>query len=88
MIIPIKRRRKYYRFKKYFIMRQKSHVLRSITWFDTYIYLSLETGSKNLIEKCSECHNHKVDKKGMIRNRYNRIPYPALNTKREKDTYN
>ena len=24
----------------------------------------------------------------MIRNRYNRIPYPALNTKRERDTYN
>ena len=30
----------------------------------------------------------KVDKKAMIRNRYNRIPYPALNTKREWDTYN
>ena len=25
----------------------------------------------------------KVDKKAMIRNRYNRIPHPALNTKRE-----
>ena len=24
-----------------------------------------------------------VDKKAMIRNRYNRIPHPALNTKRE-----
>ena len=24
----------------------------------------------------------------MIKNRYNRIPYPALNTKRERDTYN
>ena len=24
----------------------------------------------------------------MIRNRYNRIPHPALNTKRERDTYN
>ena len=24
----------------------------------------------------------------MIRNRYNRIPYPALNTKREKNIYN
>ena len=24
----------------------------------------------------------------MIRNRYNKIPYPALNTKRERDTYN
>ena len=23
----------------------------------------------------------------MIRNRYNQIPYPALNTKRERDTY-
>ena len=27
-------------------------------------------------------------KKAMIRNRYNRSPYPALNTKRERDTYN
>ena len=24
----------------------------------------------------------------MIRNRYNRSPHPALNTKRERDTYN
>ena len=24
----------------------------------------------------------------MIRNRYNRIPHPALNTKWERDTYN
>ena len=24
----------------------------------------------------------------MIRNRYNQIPYPDLNTKRERDTYN
>ena len=24
----------------------------------------------------------------MVRNRYNRIPHPALNTKRERDTYN
>ena len=30
----------------------------------------------------------KVDKKATIRNRYNRIPHPALNTKRERDTYN
>ena len=30
----------------------------------------------------------KVYKKAMIRNRYNQIPYPALNTKRERDTYN
>ena len=30
----------------------------------------------------------KVDKKAMIRNRYNRIPHPALNTKPERDTYN
>ena len=28
-----------------------------------------------------------VDKKAMIRNRYNRIPHPAINTKRERDTY-
>ena len=28
----------------------------------------------------------KVDAKAMIRNRYNRIPHPALNTKREKNT--
>ena len=32
--------------------------------------------------------NDKVDKKAVIRNRYNRIPYPAQNTKRERDTYN
>ena len=32
--------------------------------------------------------SNKVDKKAMIRNRYNRIPHPALNTKRERDTYN
>ena len=31
---------------------------------------------------------YKVDKKAMIRNRYNRIPYSVLNTKRERDTYN
>ena len=30
----------------------------------------------------------KVDKMATIRNRYNRIPYPALETKRERDTYN
>ena len=29
-----------------------------------------------------------ADKKAMIRNRYNRIPQPALNTKRDRDTYN
>ena len=29
-----------------------------------------------------------VDKNAMIRNRYNRIPHPALNTKQERDTYN
>ena len=29
-----------------------------------------------------------VDKKAMIRSRYNRIPHPALNTKREWGTYN
>ena len=32
--------------------------------------------------------NVKVDKKAMIRNRYNRIPHPAPNTKWEKNTYN
>ena len=32
--------------------------------------------------------SEKVDKKAMIRNRYNRIPHPVLNTKRERDTYN
>ena len=31
---------------------------------------------------------YKVGEKAMIRNRYDRIPYPALNTKRERDTYN
>ena len=30
----------------------------------------------------------KLDKKATIRNWYNRIPHPALNTKRESDTYN
>ena len=30
----------------------------------------------------------KVDKKPIIRNRYNQIPHPALNAKRERDTYN
>ena len=30
----------------------------------------------------------KVDKKAAIRNRYNRIPHPALITKRERDTHN
>ena len=29
-----------------------------------------------------------VDKKATIRNRYNRIPHPAQNTKREKNTHN
>ena len=29
-----------------------------------------------------------VDKKAMIRNRYNRIRHPAPNTKWERDTYN
>ena len=27
----------------------------------------------------------KVDKKAMIRSRYNRVPHPTLNTKRERD---
>ena len=31
---------------------------------------------------------NKVDKKAVIRNRYNRIPHPAPNTKWEMDTYN
>ena len=30
----------------------------------------------------------KVDKRAMIRNRYNRIPHPDLNTKRERNTNN
>ena len=30
----------------------------------------------------------KVDKKAMIRNRYNWVPHPAPNTKWERDTYN
>ena len=34
------------------------------------------------------CVGLEVDKKAMIRNRYNRIPHPALNTKRERDTHN
>ena len=29
----------------------------------------------------------KVDQKGMIRNRYNRIPQPGPDTKRERNTY-
>ena len=32
--------------------------------------------------------NYKVDQKAMVRNRYNRIPHPVLNTKRERDTHN
>ena len=43
--------------------------------------------------KCSRPPNnisfiYNADKKAMIRNRYNQIPHPALNTKRERDTYN
>ena len=35
------------------------------------------------------CVGLEVDKiEAMIRNRYNRIPHPALNTKRKKDTHN
>ena len=30
----------------------------------------------------------KVDEKATIRNRYNRIPHPALDTKWERNTYN
>ena len=30
---------------------------------------------------------YKVDKKAMIRNRYNRSPHPDLNIKQERDTY-
>ena len=30
----------------------------------------------------------RVDKKAMIRNGYNPVPHPALNTKRERNTYN
>ena len=30
----------------------------------------------------------KVDKKAMNRNRYNRIPHPAINTKQERDINN
>ena len=32
-------------------------------------------------------HLEKIDKKAMIRNRYNQIPHPGLNTKRERDTH-
>ena len=41
-----------------------------------------ENHSWHLAEK-----QDKVNKKAKIRNRFNRIPYPALNTKRETDTY-
>ena len=34
------------------------------------------------------CVGLEVDKKAMIRNRNNRIPHPALKTKRERDTHN
>ena len=33
-------------------------------------------------------NSRKVDKKSVIRNRYSRIPHPALNTKRDRDTHN
>ena len=42
------------------------------------------TSELSLIQEIKD----KADKKTKIRNRYNWIPRPALNTKREKDTYN
>ena len=41
----------------------------------------------SFMDKYGECNIiANIDKEAMIRNRYNRIPYPALNTKREMDT--
>ena len=41
-----------------------------------------------LITSATSEGSGKLDKNALIRKWYNRIPYPALNTKRERDTYN
>ena len=45
-------------------------------------------GAAQLMNIFHHANCSKIDKKAMIRNRYNQIPHPALNTKRERDTYN
>ena len=63
------------------------HTLASAIVYEcinTPLYTHTHTQKKKKKKSLPE----KVDKKAMIRNRYNRIPYPALNTKRERDTYN
>ena len=48
----------------------------------SHIQVRQEKGRTNINRLASVYLFSKVDKKAMIRNRYNRIPHPALNTKR------
>ena len=48
--------------------------------------LVLVLKNKNYILDMSPVN--KIDKKAIVKNRYYKIPHPALNTKRERGTYN
>ena len=61
----------------------------SLTWSETPKTDFHVTWLINPLVKCvGQCRHLQVDKMAMIRNRYNQIPHPALNTKQERDTYN
>ena len=53
--------------------------------FGIYCNMSLNRSIRKTYVLSRIC---KVDKKAMLRNRYNRIPHPTPNTKRERDTHN
>ena len=58
---------------------------------EQYLHVCTEKGflfKHGIWEKSAVNLNVDVDEKAMIRNRYNRVPHLALNTKRERNTYN
>ena len=72
-----------------FILQLKNLNHISYYWFvDRDFNFDTANGNLNLYSWLNGSINFKVDKKEKIRNRYNRIPHPALNTKRERDSYN
>ena len=60
------------------IMRQTACLVVNTIAVNSYVLLIMQGGGSGL----------RVHKKAIIRNRYNRIPHSAQNTKRERDTYN
>ena len=72
-------------FKSWFAVEYSSCFISVINLdvrcFDSLMSRGPSRGPNNL---CVYMNHNRVDKKAVIRNRYIRIPYPALNTKRER----